>query len=229
MERRDASPFQSIRRQGRARPWIAVMGEIFDALSGAEAEDQRRLDRILIELEMAPPTRAGWAPTPSSASRWRRPRPRTQAANLPLYRYVGGRHYPYPASAADEHHQRQRPRPPSSTGEFMILPTGAPHLLRCGADGGGNFHSAEEGAAMTPARPPTWATKAASPQFRQRRRGPGLHRGRPGRRRATTPATTPRARLRRRRQRVLQGRRVQDDRRGRPWTPPAWWPSSRTW
>src|SRR6185295_2506952 len=29
----------------------AVNGEIFDALSGAEAEDQRRLDRILIELD----------------------------------------------------------------------------------------------------------------------------------------------------------------------------------
>src|SRR6185437_7033156 len=29
----------------------AVNGEIFDALSGVEAEDQRRLDRLLIELD----------------------------------------------------------------------------------------------------------------------------------------------------------------------------------
>jgi enolase len=43
----------------------AANGEIFDALSGFDAEDQRRIDDILI-----------WGPTPSSASRWRRPRRR---------------------------------------------------------------------------------------------------------------------------------------------------------
>src|SRR3712207_797206 len=32
----------------------AVNGEIFDALSGFEAEDQRRLDRVLIELDGTP-------------------------------------------------------------------------------------------------------------------------------------------------------------------------------
>ena len=34
----------------------AVNGDIFDALSGAEAEDQRNIDQILLDLEMLYPT-----------------------------------------------------------------------------------------------------------------------------------------------------------------------------
>ena len=53
----------------------AVNGEIFDALGGMDAEDQRQIDQTMIELD-GTPNKAGSAPTPSSASRSPPPRPR---------------------------------------------------------------------------------------------------------------------------------------------------------
>src|SRR5215813_15541108 len=46
----------------------AVNGEIMDLLAGLDALDQIKIDRALIELD-GTPTKAGWAPTPSSARR----------------------------------------------------------------------------------------------------------------------------------------------------------------
>ena len=51
----------------------AVNGEIFEALGGMDAEDQRRIDACL-KTWMARPVRAGSAPMPSLACRWRWPR-----------------------------------------------------------------------------------------------------------------------------------------------------------
>ncbi len=50
VERRDGDP-DRYGGKGVRGAVDAVMGEIFDALSGADAEDQRRLDRIMIELD----------------------------------------------------------------------------------------------------------------------------------------------------------------------------------
>src|SRR3984957_1829208 len=115
----------------------AVMGEIFDALSGAEAEDQRRLDRIMIELDgTANKSRLGAnailgvsLATAKAAA---------QSSGLPLYKYVGGvsaRVLPLPMMNiinggvhADN---------PIDIQEFMVLPTGAPSFaeaLRMGAE-----------------------------------------------------------------------------------------------
>src|SRR5580693_1901814 len=67
----------------------AVNGEIFDALSGVDAEDQRRIDRLLIELDgTANKSRLGanailgvsLAVAKAAA----------ESAALPLYKYVGG-------------------------------------------------------------------------------------------------------------------------------------------
>ena len=119
----------------------AVNGEIFDALSGLDAEDQRRLDSLLIELDGTPnKSRLGanailgvsLAAAKASAI----------SKELPLYRYVGGvsaRVLPTPmmniingGAHADN---------PSDIQEFMILPTGAETFsdaLRMGAE---IFHS----------------------------------------------------------------------------------------
>ena len=119
----------------------AVNGEIFDALSGAEAEDQRRLDRLLIELDgTANKSRLGanailgvsLATAKAAAA----------SAGLPLYKYVGGvsaRVLPVPQMNiinggvhADN---------PIDIQEFMVLPTGAAtfaEALRMGAE---IFHS----------------------------------------------------------------------------------------
>ncbi len=119
----------------------AVNGEIYDALAGFEAEDQRRLDATLIELDgTANKSRLGanailgvsLATAKAAAI----------SANLPLYKYVGGvsaRVLPVPmmniingGAHADN---------PIDIQEFMILPTGADTFaegLRMGTE---IFHS----------------------------------------------------------------------------------------
>ncbi len=115
----------------------AVNGELFDALSGSDAEDQRRIDSLMIELDgTANKSRLGanailgvsLAVAKAAAV----------SANLPLYKYVGGvsaRVLPTPmmniingGAHADN---------PIDIQEFMILPTGAPtfaEALRMGAE-----------------------------------------------------------------------------------------------
>jgi enolase len=115
----------------------AVNGEIFDALSGSDAEDQRRIDRMMIELDgTANKSRLGanailgvsLAVAKAAAG----------SAGLPLYKYVGGvssRVLPVPmmniingGAHADN---------PIDIQEFMILPTGADTFsegLRMGAE-----------------------------------------------------------------------------------------------
>ncbi len=115
----------------------AVNGEIFDALSGMDAEDQRRIDKLLIELDgTANKSRLGanailgvsLAVAKAAAD----------SAALPLYKYVGGvsaRVLPVPmmniingGAHADN---------PIDIQEFMILPTGAANFsegLRMGAE-----------------------------------------------------------------------------------------------
>ncbi len=119
----------------------AVNGEIYDAISGFEAEDQRRLDAAMIELDgTANKSRLGAnailgvsLATAKAAA---------QSAGLPLFKYVGGvnaRVLPVPlmniingGAHADN---------PIDIQEFMLVPAGAPtfaEALRMGAE---IFHS----------------------------------------------------------------------------------------
>ncbi len=115
----------------------AVNGELFDALSGFDAEDQRRLDAAMIELDgTANKSRLGanailgvsLAAAKASA----------QSSTLPLYRYIGGvsaRVLPVPLMNiinggvhADN---------PIDIQEFMLVPAGAETFadaLRMGAE-----------------------------------------------------------------------------------------------
>ena len=115
----------------------AVNGEIFDALSGSEAEDQRRLDRVLMELDgtsnksrLGANAILGVSLATAKAA--------AMSAGLPLYKYVGGvsaRVLPTPmmnivngGAHADN---------PIDIQEFMVLPTGADTFsdaLRMGAE-----------------------------------------------------------------------------------------------
>ena len=115
----------------------AVNGEIFDALSGMDAEDQRRIDKLLIELDgtvnksrVGANAILGVSLAVAKAA--------ADSAALPLYKYVGGvsaRVLPVPmmniingGAHADN---------PIDIQEFMILPTGAANFsegLRMGAE-----------------------------------------------------------------------------------------------
>ncbi|MEQ7154426.1 phosphopyruvate hydratase [Brevundimonas aurifodinae] len=115
----------------------AVNGEIFDALSGMDAEDQRRIDEALINLDgtenkgrLGANAILGVSLAVAKAS--------AISSGLPLFRYVGGisaRVLPTPmmniingGAHADN---------PIDIQEFMILPTGAETFaegLRMGAE-----------------------------------------------------------------------------------------------
>ncbi len=115
----------------------AVNGEIYDALAGVDAEDQRRVDSLLIELDgtknksrLGANAILGVSLATAKAA--------AVAADLPLYKYIGGvsaRVLPVPmmniingGAHADN---------PIDIQEFMILPTGAPTFregLRMGAE-----------------------------------------------------------------------------------------------
>jgi enolase len=119
----------------------AVNGEIYDAISGMDGEDQRRIDRLMIELDgTANKSRLGanailgvsLAVAKAQAA----------SADLPLYKYVGGvsaNVLPVPmmniingGAHADN---------PIDIQEFMIMPTGAETFrdaMRMGAE---IFHS----------------------------------------------------------------------------------------
>ncbi len=115
----------------------AVNGEIFDALSGAEAEDQRRLDNMLIELDGTPnKSRLGAnailgvsLATAKAAAR---------GAGLPLYKYVGGVSAEVlPVPQMNIINGGVHADNPIDIQEFMILPVGAASFaeaLRMGAE-----------------------------------------------------------------------------------------------
>jgi enolase len=115
----------------------AVNGEIYDALSGSDAEDQRRIDRLLIELD-GTPNKARLGANAILGVSLATAKAAASSAALPLYKYVGGvsaRILPVPmmniingGAHADN---------PIDIQEFMILPTGAETFgegLRMGAE-----------------------------------------------------------------------------------------------
>ena len=115
----------------------AVNGEIYDALSGVDAEDQRRVDSLLIELD-GTKNKARLGANAILGVSLAVAKAAAVSADLPLYKYVGGvsaRVLPVPmmniingGAHADN---------PIDIQEFMILPTGAATFsegLRMGAE-----------------------------------------------------------------------------------------------
>jgi len=115
----------------------AVNGEIFDALSGAVAEDQRRLDRLLIQLDGTPNKSRLGANAVLGVS-LANARAAAQSAALPLYRYIGGvSAHVLPVPMMNIINGGAHADNPIDIQEFMVLPTGAPtfsEALRMGAE-----------------------------------------------------------------------------------------------
>ena len=115
----------------------AVNGEIFDALSGFDAEAQRRLDAAMIELD-GTPNKSRLGANAILGVSLAAAKASAQSTGLPLYKYVGGvsaRILPVPLMNiinggvhADN---------PIDIQEFMIVPAGADSFseaLRMGAE-----------------------------------------------------------------------------------------------
>jgi enolase 1/2/3 len=127
--------------KGVAKAVDAVNGEIFDALSGLDAEDQVKIDQAMIALD-GTPNKARLGANAILGVSLAVAKAAAAAADLPLYRYVGGtsaRTLPVPmmniingGAHADNAIDFQ---------EFMILPVAAKSFaeaLRMGAE---TFHA----------------------------------------------------------------------------------------
>ena len=123
----------------------AVNGEIFDTLSGMDAEDQRRIDAALINLD-GTPNKSRLGANAILGVSLATAKAAALARELPLYRYVGGtnaRILPVPmmniingGAHADN---------PIDIQEFMIMPVGADtcaEAIRMGAE---VFHTLRKG------------------------------------------------------------------------------------
>ena len=119
----------------------AVNRDIFDAISGFEAEDQVKIDQTLIELD-ATPNKARLGANAILGVSLAVAKAAADASGLPLYRYVGGttaRVLPVPMMNivnggvhADN---------PIDFQEFMVLPIGAPSLREAVRWGAEIFHT----------------------------------------------------------------------------------------
>ena len=140
VEKRDNDP-KRYGGKGVRQAVDAVNGEIFEAISGFEALDQRRLDQTLINLD-GTPNKARLGANAILGVSLATARAAAISTNLPLYKYVGGlqaRVLPVPlmniingGAHADN---------PIDIQEFMIVPAGAESFseaLRMGAE---IFHS----------------------------------------------------------------------------------------
>ena len=104
----------------------AVNGEIYDALRGMEAEEQRRIDAALIALDgtknkgrLGANAILGVSLAVAKAA--------TEAAGLPLYRYVGGTSaHLLPVPMMNIVNGGAHADNPIDIQEFMIMPVGAP-------------------------------------------------------------------------------------------------------
>jgi enolase len=119
----------------------AVNIELFDALSGMDAEDQRRIDTTMIELD-GTKNKARLGANAILGVSLAVAKAAAQSAGQPLYKYVGGvsaRVLPVPmmniingGAHADN---------PIDIQEFMILPTGAPNFSEAMRMGAEIFHA----------------------------------------------------------------------------------------
>ncbi|EKF18385.1 phosphopyruvate hydratase [Nitratireductor pacificus] len=123
----------------------AVNGEIFEALSGLDAENQIQIDRAMIALDGTPnKSRLGanailgvsLAVAKASA----------EAAGLPLYRYVGGASaHVLPVPMMNIVNGGAHADNPIDFQEFMVMPVGAPTLREAVRWGSEIFHTLKAG------------------------------------------------------------------------------------
>ncbi len=125
----------------------AVNEEIFAALVGLDAEDQRRIDRTMVELD-GTPNKGRLGANAILGVSMATAKAAADAASLPLYRYVGGANaHILPTPMMNIINGGAHADNPIDIQEFMIMPVGAgtfADALRCGAE---VFHTLKKGLA----------------------------------------------------------------------------------
>ncbi|AZN72145.1 phosphopyruvate hydratase [Georhizobium profundi] len=115
----------------------SVNGEVFDALSGLEAENQIHIDELMIELD-GTPNKSRLGANAILGVSLAVAKAAAEANTLPLYRYVGGVHaHVLPVPMMNIINGGEHADNPIDFQEFMIMPVGAESLrdaVRMGAE-----------------------------------------------------------------------------------------------
>ncbi|MFN8828405.1 MAG: phosphopyruvate hydratase [Labrys sp. (in: a-proteobacteria)] len=123
----------------------AVIGEIYDALGGMDAEDQRQIDQVMIDLD-GTPNKARLGANAILGVSLANAKAAAQAAGLPLWKYVGGvSAHVLPVPMMNIVNGGVHADNPIDFQEFMIMPVGAESFaegLRMGAE---IFHTLKKG------------------------------------------------------------------------------------
>ncbi|HEX4176826.1 MAG TPA: phosphopyruvate hydratase, partial [Rhizomicrobium sp.] len=123
--------------KGVEKAVAAVNGEIFDVLVGLDAEEQIKIDRAMIALD-GTPNKARLGANAILGVSLAVAKAAADAANLPLYRYVGGpKANILPVPMMNIINGGVHADNPIDFQEFMIMPVGAPtfrEALRMGAE-----------------------------------------------------------------------------------------------
>ena len=123
----------------------AVNGEIFDALSGMDAEDQRRIDEVLRTLDGTPNKGRIGANAILGVS-LAVAKAAAATRELPLYRYIGGVDaYVLPVPMMNIINGGAHADNPIDIQEFMIMPVGAPTCADAIRVGSEVFHTLRKG------------------------------------------------------------------------------------
>jgi enolase len=123
----------------------AVNGEIFDALSGMDAEDQRRIDDALIKLD-GTPSKGRLGANAILGVSLAVAKAAAEAAGLPLYRYLGGVNaHLLPVPMMNIINGGAHADNPIDIQEFMIMPVGAASCAEAVRMGSEIFHTLRKG------------------------------------------------------------------------------------
>jgi enolase len=123
----------------------AVIGEIYDALGGMDAEDQRQIDQVMIDLD-GTPNKARLGANAILGVSLATAKAAAQASGLPLWKYVGGvSAHVLPVPMMNIVNGGVHADNPIDFQEFMVMPVGAESFaegLRMGAE---IFHTLKKG------------------------------------------------------------------------------------
>ena len=123
--------------KGVTKAVMAVNGELFDALSGLDAEEQLKIDRLMVALD-GTPNKARLGANAILGVSLAVAKAAAAAARLPLYRYVGGtRAHVLPVPMMNIVNGGAHADNPIDIQEFMVMPVGAAtcaEAIRMGAE-----------------------------------------------------------------------------------------------
>lgn len=123
----------------------AVNGEIFDALAGMDAEDQRGIDAALIQLD-GTPNKARLGANAILGVSLATAKAAAEATSLPLYRYVGGATaHILPVPMMNIINGGAHADNPIDIQEFMIMPVAAETVADAVRIGAEIFHTLKKG------------------------------------------------------------------------------------